>query len=395
MPLNRHLQTLIAVICLCWASVVWAAPDQNSTNDPQKVQAQLKKLEADIAKFQKMLNQTKGQKAELENQLEQNEKNISNLMKQIDTIQKKLKAGKKKISDLKVRQQDLEQAKTAQQALVARQVRAAWRMGNQQYLKVVLNQEDPNRISRMLTYYDYINRARAQQIKTYRDTIASLEQVRQQITSQNEALAANRISLKQQESALQTTQAKRHQTLLALNREIVRTGTRISSRIKDKKRLEALLDQITQSIDNLPTPGDTMPFAKERGKLLMPVAGRIIDHYGESRNNGKLRWDGIFIAAAAGTPVKAIHYGRVVFSDWLRGFGLLLIIDHGDGYMSLYGHNQVLYREVGDWVTAGETIATVGSTGGQTRPGLYFEIRHKGKPTNPQRWCRARSAGHA
>ena len=161
------------------------------------------------------------------------------------------------------------------------------------------------------------------------------------------------------------------------------------------ERLQALLDRITASIADLPTPGDTTPFVREKGKLLLPVSGRITDRFGTSRNNGKLRWNGIFIAAPRGAPVRAIHYGRVVFSDWLRGFGLLLIIDHGDGYMSLYGHNQVLYTEVGDWVTAGEIVATVGDTGGQNRAGLYFEIRYKGKPTNPQLWCQARPKHHA
>lgn len=123
----------------------------------------------------------------------------------------------------------------------------------------------------------------------------------------------------------------------------------------------------------------------------MPIAGRVTNRFGSARSSGKLRWNGVFIEAEPGTPVTAVHYGRVVFSDWLRGFGLLLIVDHGDGYMSLYGHNEVLYRETGDWVTAGETIATVGDTGGQNRSGLYFEIRHAGKPTDPQHWCRVRT----
>jgi len=372
-----------------------AAADPDSTTDPQKLQAQLKSLEADIAKFQKMLDQTKGQRDDLQNQLKQNEKKIGDLMKQIQEIQDKIDAGKHKVSSLKGRQQDLQDDKVAQQKLIAQQIRAAYRIGKQEYFKVVLNQQDPNQLSRMLTYYDYFNRARADQIDRYRDTISSLEQVKQQILVQNKTLDEDRQALAGQQAALLATQRNRQKTLVALNEQIRQTGSEIDTRRKDRSRLQALLDQITQSIANLPTPTDTLPFAGERGKLPMPVVGTIANQFHAARNDGKLRWDGILIEAPAGTPVKAIHYGRVVFSDWLRGFGLLLIIDHGDGYMSLYGHNQVLYQEVGDWVTAGQTIATVGDTGGQKRPGLYFEIRHKGKPADPLRWCKAGSNRHA
>ena len=367
----------------------------NESGDPAKVQAQIKQLEAEIAKFKHMLEQTRGERDDLQSTLEKNEKEISDLMKKIQDLQQKIDAGKDKVSKLQNEQQGLRVARAQQQDLIANQVRAAYRIGNQEYMKVVLNQQDPNQLSRMLAYYDYFNHARAEQVKKYRSTIARLEDVKQQIVAENEELRANQESLRDKGKELRATQAQRQQTLVALNADIKRTGSAISDRTKDRERLEALLERITDDIANLPTPDDTVPFSQEKGKLLLPVAGDITNHFGSARNDGKLRWHGIFIAADTGTPVKAIHYGRVVFSDWLRGFGLLLIINHGNGYMSLYGHNQVLYREVGDWVTAGETIATVGDSGGQKRPGLYFEIRHAGKPANPQLWCQARPKGNA
>ena len=168
------------------------------------------------------------------------------------------------------------------------------------------------------------------------------------------------------------------------------TGTEITKLEKDREHLEKLLIHLEQSLANLPTPADSEPFVGMQGKLLMPVDGKISTRFGKRRNAGKLKWDGVFINADEGDPVYAIHYGRVVFSDWLRGFGLLMIISHGEGYMSLYGHNQVLYRETGDWVTAGDMIATVGDSGGQKETGLYFEIRISGEPTDPQSWCVAR-----
>ena len=165
----------------------------------------------------------------------------------------------------------------------------------------------------------------------------------------------------------------------------------LENRIKDQRNLEDLLNRIAEGVVNLPTQGDTIAFSSRKGSLLMPVSGTIKSRYGSRRGDGKLKWDGVVISAATGDPVHAVHYGRVVFSDWLRGFGLLMIISHGEGYMSLYGHNQVLYRETGDWVTAGEVIAAVGDTGGQLEAGLYFEIRNGGKPTNPQQWCKVRN----
>jgi septal ring factor EnvC (AmiA/AmiB activator) len=147
------------------------------------------------------------------------------------------------------------------------------------------------------------------------------------------------------------------------------------------------VDRLQESLANLDAPRSAQPFAGMQGKLLLPVEGRISHRFGNQRNQGKLRWHGIFIDAAEGESVYAVHYGRVVFSDWLRGFGLLMIVSHGEGYMSLYGHNQALFRETGDWVSAGEVIAAVGDSGGQDKTGLYFEIRIDGKPNNPQNWC--------
>ncbi len=363
----------------------------SSAEDAARLQQQLEELEAEIQKFRDLLEQTRGDRADLETTLESNEKEISEIIRRIEAIQQELKSGEDKVSGLNRERRSLEGAREHQQTLIAQQIRAAYEIGNQEYLKVVLNQEDPNRVTRMITYYDYFNRARADQIAAYRETIASLESVRREIAAENSRLRDNRQALETRRTALQQVRADKEATLVALNRAIRDAGSEIETREQDRERLEALLERIRAGSSNLPTPGDTVAFASRKGELLMPIAGPITNPFGSARASGKLRWNGVFIEAEPGTPVTAVHYGRVVFSDWLRGFGLLLIVDHGDGYMSLYGHNEVLYRETGDWVTAGETIATVGDTGGQNRSGLYFEIRHAGKPTDPQHWCRVRT----
>lgn len=385
---------LAAVIAAALAACILVAPGAGAqeSEDAERLREELQTLEAEIRKFREMLEQTQNDRASLEDTLQLNEKEISDIIRRIESIQRELKSGEDKVSSLNQERRSLENARTEQQALIRQQIRAAYAIGNQEYLKVVLNQEDPNRLARMITYYDYFNEARAEQIQAYRSTISSLQAVQAEIAATNASLRDSRNELQSRRTTLQAVRADKEATLARLNRSIRETGQEIEIREQDRERLEALLERIRASVVNLPTPGDTVSFAARKGELLMPIAGSVSNPFGSARAGGKLRWNGVFIEAPPGTPVSAVHYGRVVFSDWLRGFGLLLIVDHGEGYMSLYGHNEVLYRETGDWIVAGETIATVGDTGGQNRSGLYFEIRHAGTPTDPLNWCQIRSA---
>jgi len=368
---------------------------ESTSKEPADIKKELEALKAEISNFKKMLETTKGTRSELEQELETNEKSINSTIKKIDDIEHDLNDGKKKIGLYGKQQRDLLVQRDNQQTQLRAQIRASYQMGNQPYLKVLLNQEDPNKLSRMLTYYDYISRARSERIGEYNTTLSELDRVTAQLQLQTTKLNVDKLSLDKERQLLESVQKERLATVKSLNLEITRTGSRLENKVKDQKHLEELLARIADGAFNLPTQGDTVAFSSRKGRLLMPVYGTIKSRYGSRRGDGKLKWDGIVIAANAGDPVHAVHYGRVVFADWLRGFGLLMIISHGEGYMSLYGHNQLLYREAGDWVKAGEVIATVGNTGGQLEPGLYFEIRYAGKPTNPQQWCKVRNRGAA
>ncbi len=363
----------------------------DETPDPAALDKQLLELENEINKFKKLLDESQGQKTDLEDNLEFNEKKINDLLRKIDNIEQDLHKGEARINRLIDQQEELRQAKSEQQVYIAKQVRAAHEIGQQEYLKLVLNQEDPNQLSRMLTYYDYFNHARAQQITTYEDTILQLDRITRLIENENSTLKSNRESLRQEEDQLRLAQLAKRRVLIALKQEIAATGEVLERKKQDRLQLEQLIESIRIGIVNLTSPADLVPFASLKGELLLPVIGKISHRYGNRRNEGKLKWSGVMIDAQEGDPVYAVHYGRVVFSDWLRGFGLLMIINHGEGYMSLYGHNQVLYRETGEWVTAGETIAAVGDSGGQNKSGLYFEIRVDGKTADPQLWCRIRT----
>jgi septal ring factor EnvC (AmiA/AmiB activator) len=408
--LNTHssrsfFPSIIRVLLVCvlatFTTYIGAADQTSSSDDtapsksPNEIEQELKALKAEISKFKEMLKTTKGARSELEQELEKIEKTINNTINKIDDIERDLKVGKEKIGQYSKQQDNLLVQRDEQKIQLKAQIRASYQLGNQPYLKVLLNQEDPNKLSRMLTYYDYISEARTKRIKDYNQILTELDQITEQLEYQSAKLNLDRQSLSTERGALESEQKERQATIKSLNIEITRAGTRLENSIKDQKQLEDLLARIAEGVSNLPTQIDTIAFSSRKGNLLMPVSGTIKNRYGSSRGDGKLKWDGIIITAKTGDPVHAVHYGRVVFSDWLRGFGLLLIISHGEGYMSLYGHNQVLYRETGDWVTAGEIIATVGDTGGQLESGLYFEIRNEGKPTNPQQWCKTRNRGAA
>jgi murein hydrolase activator len=382
------MQNLIILFLSALLIVAPAQAEQSASQE--EIEARLKALEEEISSYKEMLDSTQGQKSEIEQTLERNEKGINKLINEIDSIEKELDASKDKVSSLTEKQKELLTVKSEQQYYIEQQIRAAYEIGNQEYLKVLLNQEDPNEIARMLTYYDYFNQARSRQIESYNLTLLDLDRVTKALAEETIVLESQRSALGVEQTSLANVQKEKRTTLKALINQISTTGSELSKLEQDRGRLEQLLDKLKKSLANLEAPGSTQPFAGMRGKLVLPVAGRISHSFGNQRNQGKLKWHGIFIDAAEGESVHAVHYGRVVFSDWLRGFGLLMIISHGEGYMSLYGHNQALFRETGDWVSAGEKIAAVGDSGGQDKTGLYFEIRIDGKPNNPQNWCVAR-----
>ena len=378
------MQNLI-ILFLALLPVIPAQAEQSVSQ--VEIEARLKALDKEISNYKETLDSTQGQKSKIEATLERNEQGINKLINEIDGIEKELETTNDRVSWLTERQKELLTVKSEQQYYIEQQVRAAYEIGSQEYLKILLNQEDPNEIARMLTYYDYFNQARSKQIESYNLPLLNLDRVTQELAEETVVLESQRRALGAQQKSLANVQKKKQMTLKALINQISTTGSALSKLEQDRGRLEQLLDRLQESLANLDAPRSAQPFAGMQGKLLLPVEGRISHHFGNQRNQGKLRWHGIFIDAAEGESVYAVHYGRVVFSDWLRGFGLLMIISHGEGYMSLYGHNQALFRETGDWVSAGEVIAAVGDSGGQDKTGLYFEIRIDGKPNNPQNWC--------
>ena len=270
---------------------------------------------------------------------------------------------------------------------VKQHIRAAARMGATSPLKVMLNQEDPNSVARVARYFGYFAEARLESTRALEATLAELADSEVQLQEETKALAEQRELARVQRDELQEKRSDARAIVARYTAEFDSIDTRLSQLRANEQDLIDLLESLRASIFDIGQPNEVVPFASRKGQLALPLEGPLIKRFGELRPEGRVKWTGVLIEADLGTPVKAIHYGRVVFADWLRGFGLLMIISHDNGYMSLYGHNQVLLVEPGEWVNPGQIIGETGTSGGQPLPTTYFEIRAAGQPIDPMLWC--------
>ena len=380
----RHwpLYALLGALLLTAGGPAWGQSDE------EKTRQQLQQLQSDIKRINRELSSARSRRGSLLAQLREAETELGELNRQLGETHQNMDRGKAKLSELQAERDGLLAAKDKQQARVATELRTAWQLGNQGQIKVLLNQESPHTIARAMAYYRYFFDARNELINDYRQTLSELEQVQAGITTTLDQLEQDAAEIARKQEQIQRTQATREEAVARLNSSIEDKSGQLKAMEEDRRELEELLAAIEEAVVNLQVPENYQAFKDARGKMPWPVKGKHANRYGKARNQGNMRWQGVNIQAKEGETVRAIHHGRVVYADWFRGSGLLLIVDHGDGYMSLYAHNQSLLREVGEWVTAGTPISTVGKSGGITRPTLYFEVRHQGKPTNPANWCK-------
>ena len=246
-------------------------------------------------------------------------------------------------------------------------------------------------MGRVMVYFDYFNRAREHRISEFMGTITEKQRVEEALNTTLDDYQQTLDTRKKQKKSLLSQRLKRNELLARLERQINNQEKNLSELETSRNRIENLLMSLGELLADIPqSPSDSRPFKQQKGKLPWPASGPFLASFGETRKQGGLKWNGVLISTRHGTPVRAVSHGRVAFADWLQGFGFITIIDHGDGYMSLYGHNETLIKQAGDWVEASEVIATSGDSGGQPMPGVYFEIRARGKPVNPGAWCSRR-----
>lgn len=363
--------------CLIAASHGALAADAND--------AELKKLRGHIESLQQKLDQTRDQRDVARAALRPVERRISQQVRALRASKTELATANKKLGKLHTRQQTAAIALYRQRQQLGQHARAAYALGQQDQLKLLLNQQDPAAFSRVLTYYRYFADARVSRINSLKNDLRQLTQLQNRISHQRQQLLTIQQRRQRESQELNNSRRARATLLASLNREL-RSGAEKIARLKrDEKRLDNLMRGLPDS-----TPRDVTgnKFARARGRLPLPVRGRVTIRFGTRRPLGDLKWKGIFLSTPTGREVKAVFAGRVVFADWLQGYGLLLILEHGDGYMTLYGNNESLTQQVGDQVEAGNVIALTGNTGNIARSGLYFEVRHQGTPRNPLRWCR-------
>ncbi|MBD2859969.1 peptidoglycan DD-metalloendopeptidase family protein [Spongiibacter sp. KMU-158] len=381
-------QLTARVLLLTCAVISPLVSTQAQAQDQQQSEQQLSRLLDQIRKLKNTITGTLSQRDNAQQSLQEVEREIGKLAREQRQIEASYRGQQSKLQQLENRQRELNIQQQNQKALIAKQLRSAYMLGNESQLKMLLNQQDPNAVSRMMGYYDYFNKARRQQLENYRQTLVEIQELIPKVNSATLELAAQKTALDKQEQQLNAKKSDRANIVAQLDSKLANQKDSLSDLDRQRQELEGVLKALTEEITEIIIPESYLPFAKMRGKMAWPAAGKRLNNYGAPRQGSAVKWQGVQIAAQEGDTVKAIHNGRVVYADWLRGSGLLLILDHGGEYLSLYAHNQSLLRGEGEWVKAGEAIATVGNSGGRQQNGLYFEIRHKGKPTNPYRWCR-------
>lgn len=385
----RSKKLMLVITLMAFAPLLTLTSSQRVQADDAAFskEAKLQQLKKQIRDLRNTLTKSTSQKNRLQRQLQQNETAIGNTVLSLNKLDSQLKLQQR---ELQAKQQEKKRQSSElqqQQKLLTQQIRASYAMGNQGYAKILLNQQDPAAIGRTLIYYDYLNQSRTHSIKTIDERITALSRLESEIRQKQQQIQTAQQQRQQEKSALEKKRHSRQQLLTRIEKDIKNQAQRLVQLEEVRKTLEALLVKLSEALADIPAEvGDIRPFQQLKGRLIHPADGRMNNHFGQQRKGGNLKWQGVTINAKTGTRVSAIHHGRIAFSDWLRGFGLLVIIDHGDGYMSLYGHNESLYKDVGEWVETGETVATVGESGGQSSAGLYFEIRKNGKPLNPQSW---------
>ena len=343
-----------------------------------------KSLQTQIEKTKSTLSHTKTNQSTVQENLRTTEIKMGKTSLTLHKIQQALETQQKQLQQLNLQQANYQAQLTSLQATLAKQLRAIYMTGQQSYLQILLNQENPNQVSRMLTYYHYLNGPRLKLIEQYNQTLTALNQTEKQITDQTQRLSAFKQQQQIQNKQFANQQQQREQLLETLGREIQSKQQQLNYLLINEKGLNQIVTHLQKT--NSTNIQNKIP-AHHKGKFIWPTAGNITQHYDAPIDNSQLKTTGVVIKAPAGQSIYAIAPGTVVFANWMAGYGLLLIIDHGNGWMSIYGRNRTLFKKVGDKVQIGSLIATVGNSGGYKSSGLYFALRHNGQPANPQKWC--------
>ena len=374
------MRVLLLLFLLCSHTLGVAAT--NKDKELRQVQDKIKSVVNNLSQLKKQQNQATSELKHVEQQ-------YGKIARDIQTLTSQAQQKQHRINEIQQEIQLQNGWLLMQQAQLAGLVKSAYALGRQEQLKLLFNQQDTSRTSRIMAYYQYFNRARVDKLSRINTSLQLLTTLDEEKQIEQQQLAIVIADNKLQQNQLAQSKKERKKILAIIKKEYQQNATQLSRLKKNEQRLKRLITKLQQAMqDALLAETSSQPFHRLKGKLAWPVKGKIVQSFASPRSGGK--WNGVLIQANEGTKIKAIAHGQIIFSDWFKGYGLLVIVKHDNKYMSLYAFNQSLYKSVGDWVDAGDILATVGNSGGRDKPGLYFEIRNKDKPVNPKKWCKKR-----
>jgi septal ring factor EnvC (AmiA/AmiB activator) len=380
------MKPIPALLLLALAALAFADDDAELT---QIKEQELEQVRERISDLKKSLDRAAKQRDKLAAELQTAEVAIAEKRLKLRELERQMSDSEKRRADLDARIAEAESALQRESGELASQLRAAYMSGETERLKLLLNQQDPATLGRLLVYYAYLNDYRSGNIETITGRVNELAALRGEVAAEVARLNEIAVAREAELVRLDAAQSERKALLARLKQRIEAEGREVDRLAAQEQDLARLIAELTSILSDYPISSEA-PFSSLKGKLTWPVAGDLLHDFGQPRVGGKLKWNGVVLAAPRGREVRAVYHGRVAFADWLSGLGLLVIVDHGDGFMSLYGYNETILKDAGDWVAPGDAIATVGESGGQPSSALYFEIRKGKQPLNPRDWVSRR-----
>ncbi|NNK32441.1 MAG: peptidoglycan DD-metalloendopeptidase family protein [Xanthomonadales bacterium] len=376
-----------ALLLLTLPAMLSVAVAENVNPERAEAESRLTEVITEIGRLKNSLEESRGEHRSEQARLKQLDLALQEATREFRALEDQRRSHEAQLAELEQQREDYLDSLDERMGHLGEQLRSAYRTGRQSRLKLVLNQDDPQQIERMLAYYDYFNQAQVERIAGLRDALETLDRMQSEIDAELSRIAA--VQEEQQAILDELTRQRENRTALLadLAGRIDTEKARLEELERNRRDLEALIERLADALADIPADlGSHLGVPKQKGRLPMPVSGPVKHAFGQARGGG-LRWQGWLIGADPGAEVKSVAYGRVAFADWLRGYGLLIIVDHGEDFMSLYGHNESLLHEAGDWIEPGEVISTVGSNPGNGQ-GLYFELRRRGKALDPAAWLK-------
>ncbi len=378
---------LLTSLMICFPGHIFAE-DTHTNISQEESENKLDKLTKGIKKITNWLFNANSEKSGLNKELEQNELKINQLSKKIRASKHQIASNKDELVMLNSKLKEFQASLKTQRRFLEKQIQVAYFQEEHSKIKLLLNTDNPQDIARQMRYFDFIKDARKEKIEEVHSVLKKIRDTESHIQQKTKNLERQTKQFEASQSELSQTLKNKQKLLTKLESNIKNNTQRLEKMRTDQARLKSLLDELEASLINLDLPNDSAPFSKQKSKLPWPSHGKVVAEFGSSVANGKLALNGIRFATKENDAVTSIYSGRVIFANWIRGFGLLIIVDHGSQFMSLYGSNKNLTKETGDWVRAGETIAISSESTTSLESGLYFEIRHQGKPLNPRQWLR-------